>query len=94
MKHVAEVLLKAIATVPDDVSIETQTDGDRTLLTVHVNPQDVGRVIGHKGRTINAVRTLVKAAALKHQRQISLDLVAPDEPAGGRRADRERERER
>jgi predicted RNA-binding protein YlqC (UPF0109 family) len=82
MKHVAEVILKAIASHPEDVAIETQTEGDRTLLTVHVHPGDVGRVIGHKGRTINAVRTLVKAAALKHQHQVSLDLVAPDEPPG------------
>jgi predicted RNA-binding protein YlqC (UPF0109 family) len=79
MKHVAEVILRAIASHPDDVVIESQTDSDRTLLTVHVNQLDVGRVIGHKGRTINAVRTLVKAAALKHQHQVSLDLIAPDE---------------
>lgn len=89
MKQVAEIILKAIAGHPEDVVIDSQTEGDRTLLTVHVNQLDVGRVIGHKGRTINAVRTLVKAAALKHQHQVSLDLVAPDEPEGGRR---ERER--
>ena len=88
MKQVAEIILKAIASVPEDVAIESSADGDRTLLTVHVNQQDVGRVIGHKGRTINAVRTLVKAAALKHQHQVSLDLIAPDEPEG--RRDRER----
>jgi hypothetical protein len=80
MKQVAEIILKAITSAPEDVVIESQTEGDRTLLTVHVNQLDVGRVIGHKGRTINAVRTLVKAAALKHQHQVSLDLVAPDEP--------------
>ena len=88
MKHVAEVILKAIASVPEDVLIETQSEGDRTLLTVHVNQADIGRVIGHKGRTINAVRTLVKAAALKHQHQVSLDLIAPDEPAGRRERER------
>lgn len=88
MKHVAEVILKAITSRPEDVVIETQTEGDRTLLTVHVNQLDVGRVIGHKGRTINAVRTLVKAAALKNQHQVSLDLIAPDEPEGRRERER------
>ena len=84
MKNVAEIILRAIASHPEDVVIDCQTETDRTLLTVHVNQLDVGRVIGHKGRTINAVRTLVKAAALKHQLQVSLDLIAPDEPEGRR----------
>jgi predicted RNA-binding protein YlqC (UPF0109 family) len=75
---VAEVLLKAIASQPDAVAIETHEDGTRTVLTVTVDDADVPRMIGRKGRTINAVRTIVKAAGLKAQRQVSLDLNAPE----------------
>lgn len=78
IRNVAEVLLKAIASQPDAVAIETEVDGSRTVLTVTVDEADVPRMIGRKGRTINAVRTIVKAAGLKAQRQVSLDLVAPE----------------
>jgi predicted RNA-binding protein YlqC (UPF0109 family) len=78
VQNVAEVLLKAIASKPEAVGIEVNEDGSRTTLTVTVDESDVPRVIGRKGRTINAVRTIVKAAGLKTQRQVSLDLLAPE----------------
>ncbi len=78
VQNVAEVLLRAIATQPDSLRIERVDEGDRTAFTVQVDPTDVGRVIGRKGRTINAIRTIVKAAGLKAQRQINLELMAPD----------------
>lgn len=77
VQNVAEVLLRAIASNPEGVTLESRTEGVRTTLTVQVDPVDVGRMIGRKGRTINAVRTIVKAAGLKGQRQVSLDLLAP-----------------
>lgn len=78
VQNVAEVLLKAIASKPESVGIEVSEEGNRTTLTVTVDETDVPRVIGRKGRTINAVRTIVKAAGLKTQRQVSLDLLAPE----------------
>jgi len=79
MQNVAEVIIKAIATNPQGVVISERHDGERTVLTVQVDPADVGRVIGRQGRTINAVRTIVKAAGLKSQQQVSLDLVTPED---------------
>ncbi|MEB3283829.1 MAG: KH domain-containing protein [Candidatus Sericytochromatia bacterium] len=78
VQNVAAVLLKAIAANPEAVGIEVSEEGSRTTLTVTVDEADVPRVIGRKGRTINAVRTIVKAAGLKAQRQVSLDLLAPE----------------
>lgn len=78
MQAVAEVILRALASRPDAVVVESFDDGDRTVLKAHVDQADVARVIGRQGRTINAVRTVVKAAALKHDQQVSLDLVTPD----------------
>ncbi|MNS41859.1 hypothetical protein D3C72_742240 [compost metagenome] len=78
MQAVAEVILKALASRPDAVVVETTDDGGRTVIKAHVDQADVARVIGRQGRTINAVRTIVKAAALKHNHQVSLDLVTPD----------------
>lgn len=79
MQNVAEVIIKAIATNPGGVVVSERQDGERTVLTVQVDPTDVGRVIGRQGRTINAVRTIVKAAGLKSQQQVSLDLVTPED---------------
>lgn len=81
MQAVAEVILKALASRPDAVVVETTNDGGRTVIKAHVDQADVARVIGRQGRTINAVRTVVKAAALKHNQQVSLDLVTPDDEA-------------
>jgi uncharacterized protein len=78
VRNVAEVLLRAIASNPDAIAIESREDGSRTTLTVTVDQADVPRMIGRKGRTINSVRTIVKAAGLKAQRQVTLDLVTPD----------------
>ena len=79
MQNVAEVIIRAIASNPDAVNISASDDGERTILTVQVDPTDVGRVIGRQGRTINAVRTVVKAAGLKTNQHVSLDLVTPED---------------
>jgi predicted RNA-binding protein YlqC (UPF0109 family) len=78
MRNVAELILKALVGHPENVRIEEALEGDRLNLTVHVDPADLGRVIGRQGRTINAVRTVVKASALKAQQYVNLDLVSPD----------------
>ena len=79
MQAVAEVILKALASQPESVVVETVEDSGKTVLKAQVDQADVARVIGRQGRTINAVRTVVKAAALKHNQPISLDLVTPEE---------------
>lgn len=79
MQNVAEVIIRAIASNPEAVQITSSDDGERTTLTVQVDPADVGRVIGRQGRTINAVRTVVKAAALKTNQHVNLDLVTPED---------------
>lgn len=58
-------LCRAMVSEPDDVSIETTADGDRVRLDVSVNAEDMGRVIGRRGRVASAIRTVVGAAAAK-----------------------------
>ncbi len=58
-------LCKSVVSCPDDVSIETSADGDRVRLDVTVNNDDMGRVIGRRGRVATAIRTVVGAAAAK-----------------------------
>lgn len=58
-------LCQAVVAHPDDVSIEATANGDRVRLDVTVNDDDMGRVIGRRGRVASAIRTVVAAAAAK-----------------------------
>jgi len=56
-------LCTSIVDHPDEVSIETSVDGDKSVrFDVSVNGEDMGRVIGRRGRVASAIRTIVNAA--------------------------------
>jgi uncharacterized protein len=61
---------------PDDVRV-TAVDGDRveTVLELRVNPEDMGKVIGKRGRTAKAIRTVVKAAATREGTSATVEIV-------------------
>ena len=58
-------LCQSVVSEPEDVSIAASADGDRVRLDVTVNADDMGRVIGRRGRVASAIRTVVGAAAAK-----------------------------
>ena len=62
---VCEYICRSIVSQPDEVSIEVDDDGDHVELTVTVGDGDTGRVIGRRGRTAQAIRAVVRAAAAK-----------------------------
>ena len=72
-----ENILKALVNHPDDVKVERTVDEMGVLLTIKVNPADVGIVIGRKGSTIQAIRTLVKIVGLKNRARINLKVEQP-----------------
>jgi uncharacterized protein len=66
-------LVKELVTDPDAVRIDT-SDGRRGVrFTVRVGPGDMGRVIGKQGRTAKAIRTVVRAAAVRDGAQVDVD---------------------
>ncbi len=58
-------LCRSVVSLPDDVLVETSANGDRVRLDVTVNADDMGRIIGRRGRVASAIRTVVGAAAAK-----------------------------
>jgi uncharacterized protein len=78
MRAIAELILKELVSDYDQVKIDELIEGDRIRLTVTVADGDIGRVIGRQGRTISAIRTVIKAAAIKRQLHVTFDLVTPD----------------
>ena len=85
MKHLIEVIVKSIVDFPENVDV-TQIDGESTIVfELRVRKEDVGKVIGKKGRTINAIRTLVNATAAKTSMRAMLEIVEEDkEPEADR----------
>jgi predicted RNA-binding protein YlqC (UPF0109 family) len=76
MKELLEYLVRGIVDEPDQVSVDEFEEDDGTLvLEVSVADDDYGKVIGRGGRTANALRTVVKAAAVKDNRRVLMDIV-------------------
>jgi predicted RNA-binding protein YlqC (UPF0109 family) len=69
-------LAKALVDEPEAVSVEEFEEDDGTLvLELSVAEDDYGKVIGRGGRTAHALRTIVKAAAVKDNRRVLVDIV-------------------
>ncbi|HEY1445309.1 MAG TPA: KH domain-containing protein [Acidimicrobiales bacterium] len=68
-------LAKSLSNDPESVSIETEERRNGLRLNLHVAPEDMGRVIGRRGRTAQAIRTMVNVAGAKDGVQASVDIV-------------------
>ncbi len=76
MRELLEYLARALVDDPERVRVEEFEEDDGTLvLELSVAPDDYGRIIGRGGRTANALRTLVKAAAVREQKRVLVDIV-------------------
>lgn len=71
-----EHLVKGIVDHPDDVRVESKETQRGEVLEVHVNPQDLGRVIGRSGRTAQSLRTVVNSLA--GGRRVRVDVIDTD----------------
>jgi len=68
-------IARSLADEPDSVVVEAENRRGSVVLRVHVAPEDMGRVIGRRGRTAQAIRTLVGAAGARDGTQVSVDIV-------------------
>ena len=76
MRELLVYLAKALVEQPDQVEVEQFEEDDGTLvLELSVADDDYGKVIGRGGRTAQALRTIIKAAAVKDNRRVLLDIV-------------------
>lgn len=76
MKEVLEIIAKALVDSPEDVNITEIVNEDETVtLELRVAENDMGKVIGKQGRIAKALRTVVKAAASRENKKVSVDIV-------------------
>lgn len=78
-KDFLEFMIKSIVSHPDDVQVERTIDERGVLLTLKVNPEDMGYVIGRSGQTAQAVRTLLKIVGAKNNARVNLKIYEPEE---------------
>ncbi|NLU42390.1 MAG: KH domain-containing protein [Firmicutes bacterium] len=75
MKDLVEFIAKSLVEHPEEVRV-TEIDHGGGLITyeLHVAPSDMGKVIGRQGRIARAIRSVVKAAATKQQKKVSVEI--------------------
>ncbi len=76
-----EFVIKSLVDHPDEVKTDRKIDEMGVLLTLKVNPQDMGQVIGREGGTARAIRTLLRVIGAKNNARINFKI---EEPEGGR----------
>lgn len=76
MKELVEVIAKALVDSPDEVVVVQREEDDGTIvLELHVAKEDMGKVIGKKGRIAKSIRAVVKTAATKKNLKVVVDIV-------------------
>ena len=77
-----EYIVKSVVGYPDDVLVDRIIDEKGVLLTLTVNPEDLGRVIGKRGITAQSLRTLLRALGTKNDARYNLKIVNNDGQVG------------
>jgi hypothetical protein len=75
VKELVEYIAKLLVDSPDDVSVGEGMVGQTTIIELSVAPDDLGQVIGRKGRTARALRTVLAAAAARENAKAVLEIV-------------------
>ena len=73
-----EYIVKALVDHPDDVKTERVVDEMGVLITLHLNSEDMGQVIGRMGQTAKAIRTLLRVVGAKHKARVNLKIYEPE----------------
>lgn len=82
-KGFLEYVVKALVDNPNDVKIDRSVDEMGVLITLTVNPADMGKIIGRSGNTAKAIRTLLRIIGMKNNARVNLKI---NEPEGSQRS--------
>ena len=75
MKDLVEMIVQSLVDYPSEVVVNETAGESIVILEISVSPDDVGKVIGKEGRIANAIRTVVKAAAAKHDKKVTVEIL-------------------
>ena len=75
MKDLVEYIAKSIVTMPDAVVVTEENEANGVMLKLEVAPEDRGRVIGKQGKVAQAMRTLLRVAAIREGTRVQLEIL-------------------
>ena len=74
MNDVVVIIAKALVDHPEDVTVEERQEDRMTFIELHVASDDMGKVIGKQGRIAKAIRTVAKAAGIRENKKVKVDI--------------------
>lgn len=86
-----EFLIKAIVDHPDDVKVDRRVDEMGVLLSLRVNPLDMGQVVGRQGATAKSIRSLLRIVGIRNNARVNLKIEEPEGSTRGPRAEHDRQ---
>jgi predicted RNA-binding protein YlqC (UPF0109 family) len=75
MRELVEIIAKALVDNPDQLAVNEITGGDTLVIELRPAREDIGKIIGKKGRNVQAMRTLLNAAAAKLRKRVVLEII-------------------
>jgi len=75
MKDLLEIIAKALVDHPDDVVVTENVTENATVLELRVHEDDMGKVIGKQGRIAKAIRSVMKVAATKENKRVTVEII-------------------
>ncbi len=75
LKELTEYLVKSLADHPEEVEIDEREEDDTVLIELKISQDDLGKIIGKNGNTINAIRTVLQTAASSTKKRARLEVV-------------------
>jgi predicted RNA-binding protein YlqC (UPF0109 family) len=78
MGSLVEAIARALVSKPDEVKVIEEIDGKNVLVKLQVADDDIGKIIGKSGRIAKAIRTVVKAAAIKQNLRVTVEIIEED----------------
>jgi len=86
LKDLAEYLIKSLADHPEEVELNEREEDDTILIELKISQEDLGKIIGKNGNTINAIRTVLQTAASSRKKRAKLEVLGqadiPEEKNG------------
>ena len=75
MKELVEFMAKSLVENPDSVIVKEVEEDDSLVLKLTVAPEDMGKIIGKQGRIAKAIRTVIKAVAVKQNKRVIIEII-------------------
>lgn len=75
MKELLEMIAKTLVDNPDEVTVTVIEEEFNTVLELRVAQEDMGKIIGKRGRIAKAIRTLIKAYAIKEKKRVLVEII-------------------